>query len=169
MTPSDVASRTSSTTQTSRSEAHDTLGLKMTSGVFTANAVWLVAATMAFNLARAAATLTASPHQPRATTPTIRRKLINLPARIASSARRLHLHLPQDWPWQDAWTAPYEALRRGRVAAPAWLKYQSLRAGPPVERPGRPATPARPHRRHSLMRPPPVYAPSFTSSSVDRG
>lgn len=89
------------------------------SGVFTANAVWLVAAVMAFNLTRAAATLTGSPHLARATTPTIRRKLINLPARVASSARRLRLHLPQDWPWQDAWTALYDAVRRGRVAAPA--------------------------------------------------
>lgn len=89
------------------------------SGVFTANAVWLVAATMAFNLTRAAATLTDNPRLVRATTPSIRRKLINLPARIASSARRLHLHLPRDWPWQDAWTALHTAVRPGRAAAPA--------------------------------------------------
>jgi len=86
------------------------------SGVFTANAVWLLAAVMAFNLTRAAATLTGT-QLARATTPTIRRKLINLPARIASSARRLHLHLPQDWPWQDAWTALYGAVT-GRAIAP---------------------------------------------------
>lgn len=66
--------------------------------MFTANAVCLLAATMAFNLIRAAATLTGSTQLSRATTPTIRRKLINLPTRIASSARRLHLHLPRDWP-----------------------------------------------------------------------
>ena len=35
----------------------------------------------------------------KARTATIRRTLINLPARIASSARRLTLHLPRDWPW----------------------------------------------------------------------
>jgi len=36
---------------------------------------------------------------------TIRTHLINVPARIASSARRLtlHLHLPQAWPWAEAW------------------------------------------------------------------
>lgn len=88
------------------------------SGVFTANAVWLVAAAMAFNLTRAAATLTGSTSLARATTPTIRRKLINLPARIASSARRLHLHLPRSWPWQQAWTVLYDAVRPSRTRAP---------------------------------------------------
>jgi hypothetical protein len=88
------------------------------SGVFTANAAWLVAAVMAFNLTRAAATLTGSTQLARATTPTIRRQLINLPARIASSARRLHLHLPRDWPWQHAWTALYDTARPRRALTP---------------------------------------------------
>lgn len=34
----------------------------------------------------------------RAATATIRCKLITVPARIATSARRLHLHLPRGWP-----------------------------------------------------------------------
>ena len=89
------------------------------SGKFAANAAWLIAAVMAFNLTRAAATLTGSTRLARATTPTIRRKLVNLPARVASSARRLHLHLPRDWPWEHAWTVLYDALRPGRAAAPA--------------------------------------------------
>jgi hypothetical protein len=72
------------------------------SGVFNAHAAWLVLAVMAFNLTRAAATLT-GPALARATTATIRRKLIAVPARIASSARRVTLHLPTGWPWQDAW------------------------------------------------------------------
>lgn len=72
------------------------------SGRFTANAAWLVLATMAFNLTRAAATLTGT-KLARARTATIRRTLINLPARIASSARRLTLHLPRHWPWEQAW------------------------------------------------------------------
>jgi len=76
------------------------------SGVFTANAAWLVLAVIAFNLTRAAATL-AAPTQAsdlaRATTATVRRTLIQIPCRIATSARRLTLHLPQDWPWQSAW------------------------------------------------------------------
>ncbi len=73
------------------------------SGVFTANAAWLVLAVMAFNLTRAAATLAAS-GLAKATTATIRRKLITVPARIAFSARRLVLHLPVAWPWEAAWT-----------------------------------------------------------------
>jgi hypothetical protein len=36
--------------------------------------------------------------------PHIRRTLINIPARIASSARRIRLHLPEHWPWADAFT-----------------------------------------------------------------
>jgi hypothetical protein len=80
------------------------------SGVFTANAAWLVCAVMAFNLTRAAATLTGAAALAKATTATIRRKLVTVPARIATSARRLHLHLPSGWPWQAAWSALYDAL-----------------------------------------------------------
>jgi len=73
------------------------------SGRFTANAAWTVLAAIAFNLTRAAGVLASTRHA-RATTATIRRQLITLPVRIASSARRLHLHLPSSWPWRDAWT-----------------------------------------------------------------
>jgi hypothetical protein len=72
------------------------------SGKFTANAAWLVLAVMAFNLTRAAATLT-GPQLAKATSGTIRRTLINVPARAATSARRLVLHLPDSWPWQHDW------------------------------------------------------------------
>jgi hypothetical protein len=64
------------------------------SGKFTANSAWLVCAVMAFNLTRATATLTGG-RLARATTATIRRTLIEVPARVASSARRLTLHLPR--------------------------------------------------------------------------
>ena len=74
------------------------------SGRFAANAAWLVLAVMAFNLTRAAATITGSTLG-RARTATIRRTLITVPARIASSARRLTLHLPRGWPWEAAWKA----------------------------------------------------------------
>ena len=73
------------------------------SGKFAANAAWLVLAVIAFNLTRAAATLT-GPALARAATATIRRKLVGVPARVASSARRITLHLPAAWPWQAAWT-----------------------------------------------------------------
>ena len=84
------------------------------SGRFAANAAWLVLAVMAFNLTRAAATL-AGPALAKARTATIRRTLITVPARIASSARRLTLHLPQDWPWETAWKTLFNnLLRRNR-------------------------------------------------------
>jgi len=50
------------------------------SGKFNANGAWLVMAAMAFNLTRAAGAL-ASLFHARATTATIRRQLINVPAR----------------------------------------------------------------------------------------
>jgi hypothetical protein len=74
------------------------------SGKFAANSAWLVLAVIAFNLTRAAATI-AGHGLAKAVTATIRRTLITVPARIASSARRLTLHLPTGWPWQAAWTA----------------------------------------------------------------
>ena len=79
------------------------------SGVFTANAAWLVLAVIAFNLTRAAASLT-DPQIAKATTATIRRKLISVPARVATSARRITLHLPQAWPWETAWTALFDRV-----------------------------------------------------------
>ncbi len=80
------------------------------SGVFTANAAWLVLAVIAFNLTRAAASLT-DPQLAKATTATIRRKLITVPARVATSARRVTLHLPQAWPWETAWTALFDRVK----------------------------------------------------------
>ena len=79
------------------------------SGRFTANAAWLVLAVMAFNLTRAAATLT-GPRLAKATTATIRRVLISVPARVATSGRRITAHLPRAWPWQPAWTALYDRV-----------------------------------------------------------
>jgi len=77
--------------------------------MFAANAAWLVLAVMAFNLTRAAATV-AGQSMAKATTATIRRKLVTVPARIASSARRLTLHLPSLWPWQIGWTELFTRL-----------------------------------------------------------
>ncbi|MFZ2175213.1 MAG: IS1380 family transposase [Rhodococcus sp. (in: high G+C Gram-positive bacteria)] len=73
------------------------------SNSFSANAAWLVCAVMAFNLTRAAGTLTGDPKLTKATTGTLRRTIVSVPARIASSARRLTLHLPTHWPWETAW------------------------------------------------------------------
>jgi hypothetical protein len=83
------------------------------SGSFWANSAWLVSAAMAFNLTRAAGILASAFHA-KATTGTIRAQLINVPARLARSARRLTLHLPSSWPWEKAW----QQLFDGSVHAP---------------------------------------------------
>jgi len=83
------------------------------SGHFWANSAWLVCAAIAFNLTRAAGTLASAFHA-KATTGTIRAQLITVPARLARSARRLTLHLPEQWPWQTAW----EQLLSGSLHGP---------------------------------------------------
>jgi hypothetical protein len=83
------------------------------SGKFTANAAWLVCAAIAFNLTRAAGALAGAFHA-KTRTATIRAQLINVPARIASSARRLCLHLPRNWPWQTG----YEQLFTATLGPP---------------------------------------------------
>lgn len=70
------------------------------SGRFCANAAWLQLAVIAFNISRAAAHA-AGIATARMTT--ILNKIIRVPARLATRARRLVAHLPTRWPWQDAW------------------------------------------------------------------
>lgn len=81
----------------------------MPSGRFPANAAWLTHAAMAHNLTRAAGTL-ASPAHAKARAATIRRQIINVPARIARRARRIIVHLPTRWPWQTAWQQLFTAV-----------------------------------------------------------
>ncbi len=66
------------------------------SGRFTANAAWLACAVIAFNLSRAAGHAAG---MGRARMPTVARRLIMIPARIASRARRRYLHMPRGWGW----------------------------------------------------------------------
>jgi len=73
------------------------------SGDFWANAAWLTLAAMTVNMGRAIATL-AGHGLGEATLATLQRTLLAVPARLASSARRYHLHLPTGWPWQTALT-----------------------------------------------------------------
>lgn len=76
----------------------------MPSGRFAANAAWLSLAAIAHNLTRALATL-AGHGLLRATTATVRRTLIAIPARLVRSGRRHRLRMPEHWPWQTeaAW------------------------------------------------------------------
>ena len=72
------------------------------SGKFTANAAWLALACLAFNILRAAGAAASTGHA-KARWATLRTHLIAVPARIASTARKLVLHLPTNWPWAPAW------------------------------------------------------------------
>lgn len=77
------------------------------SGKFTANAAWLVCAVTAFNLTHTAGAIVGT-GLARAATTTIRRRLVTVPVRIARSARRLVLHLPEQWKWQPQWTRLFD-------------------------------------------------------------
>jgi hypothetical protein len=72
------------------------------SGLFAANCAWLGCAVIAHNLLRAAGTLAGANHAV-ARGATLRRNLVNVPARFAAPARKPMLHLPAHWPWQTGW------------------------------------------------------------------
>ena len=78
------------------------------SGTFTANAAWLVLATIAFNPSRAVGTLTGTDLL-KARSGAICRKLISVPARLATSARKTVLHLPTHCPWKIGWETLFAA------------------------------------------------------------
>nr|WP_148283945.1 IS1380 family transposase [Luteimicrobium xylanilyticum] len=71
------------------------------SGKFAANAAWLACAVMAFNISRAAAVAAGTG---KARMATVLRQIIATPARLATTGRRLIMHLPTRWPWAQAWT-----------------------------------------------------------------
>lgn len=81
-------------------ELKDNALAHLPSGKYTANAAWVSCAAMAFNLARAAAVAAGLA---KARWASLRRKIIHVAARIATTSRRLDLHLPIHWPWAQGW------------------------------------------------------------------
>ena len=79
------------------------------SGRFAANAAWLTLAAIGNNLTRAVGCLGSLFHA-TARPATIRDQLINVPARIARSSRRVTLHLPTDWRWEHPWRSVIAAV-----------------------------------------------------------
>ena len=79
------------------------------SGLFSANCAWLAAAVIAHNLLRAAGTL-AGGDAAVARGATLRRDLVNVPARFAAPARKPTLHLPTHWPRQTQWKTLWDTV-----------------------------------------------------------
>jgi hypothetical protein len=80
------------------------------SGVFAANAAWVLLAALAHNLIRWVAALGLGVDGP-VVAKTIRRRLITLPGRITKRSRRRVLHLPTDWPWKHQFLTAIDRLR----------------------------------------------------------
>jgi len=86
------------------------------SGRFAANAAWMGCNVIAHNLARWVTRLGLG--QTLLTTKTVRARYITAPGRIAWSGRRLHLHMPREWPWAGSFLAALGRLRSLSVAVP---------------------------------------------------
>ena len=83
------------------------------SGRFAANSAWAVCAMITHNLLRATDTLDTTRDSDRpaaARGATLRRQIVDVPARIARPQRRRMLHLPAHWPWADRWLAIWQAV-----------------------------------------------------------
>ena len=79
------------------------------SGLFAANCAWLACAVIAHNLLRAAGVIAGGEHAV-ARGATLRRDLVNVPARFAAPARKPTLHLPAHWPWQIGWKTLWDNI-----------------------------------------------------------
>jgi hypothetical protein len=81
------------------------------SGRFAANAGWLALVGLAYNLGRWCTALINSGWR-TITTTTLRTRLLAVPARLVHTARRLHLRLPQHWPWETDYQQLRDAIAR---------------------------------------------------------
>jgi hypothetical protein len=88
------------------------------SGRFSANSAWAICAAITHNLLRAAGAST-SPQHAVARGATLRRHIINVPARLARPQRRPVLHLPAHWPWATPWTALWRRVLAHATGPPA--------------------------------------------------
>ena len=84
------------------------------SGRFGANGAWFAFNVMAHNLTRWTAAIGLAGAAP-VTTKTFRRRLVALPGRLARSGRRMTLHLPEGWPWEEQVKGALATLRAVRL------------------------------------------------------
>ena len=79
------------------------------SGRFAANGAWRAVQVMAHNLARWTARIGLG--EQIVTTKTLRRRFFALAGRLTRSARRITLHLPKRWPWEEQFSRALARLR----------------------------------------------------------
>src|SRR6476620_6736840 len=101
-TDADITHRRHAIIETTFADLIDGPLAHIPSGRFGANSAWAICAAIAHNLLRAAATLAGTRHR-SARGATLRRHLVNIPARLARPQRKPILHLPTHWPWEPAW------------------------------------------------------------------
>ena len=89
----------------------------MPSGRFGANSAWILCAAIAHNLLRATGVIAGNRHAV-ARGATLRRTIVNIPARLARPQRRTVLHLPRHWPWAQAWLALWRNIIGSRQHHP---------------------------------------------------
>ena len=93
----------------------------------------------------------------KAISSTLRRKLVSVPARIASSGRRIRVRLPEAWPWEAAWSALFAHAVPPREADqpvhPATRAPTETISGTP--RAARPTAPSAAHQRAQQTSDPP--------------
>ena len=87
------------------------------SGCFGANSAWILCAAIAHNLLRATGVIAGNRHAV-ARGATLRRTIVNIPARLARPQRRTVLHLPRHWPWAQAWLALWRNIIGSRQHHP---------------------------------------------------
>lgn len=95
-------------------ELKDNALAHLPSGSYAANAAWVSLAVLAFNIARAAAV---AADLAKARWATLRSKIIRVAGRIASTSRRLDLHLPVGWPWAENWESLHAAATGPPITA----------------------------------------------------
>jgi hypothetical protein len=120
VTDADITHRRHAIVETLFSDLIDGPLAHLPSGLFAANSAWIILAALTHNLLRAASTLIAGLKVARGAT--IRRHLINVPARPARPQRRPVLHLPAHWPraepWKTLWRKVFQAPPRRRSPTP---------------------------------------------------
>ena len=131
----------------------------MPSGCFAANGAWLAVQVMAHNLARWTARIGLG--EQVVTIKTLRRRFLSLAGRLTRSARRLTLHLPKHWPWEEKFSR----------ALPGCEPFHSQPDGahPPLTRlrpTERPANSRQSGPRGERLLPCPLPAISLTTATV---